>query len=466
MNELKVGFLTLIALSSIVVVSLQITADKRGLGSYIEYQTILTDATGVYENSSIKVAGIDAGIINSISLSGSQALVTFEVKEEIKVTQNTILKVKSIGFLGDKYIDLYLGDPNAERLPEGELIIAETGAGLEDLSKDASLVLKDVKEITGAIKDAIYDQEKKNRIESIIKDVQEFSKNAKQISQKVNRIIDRNEKKINDVIDNVNQISEQLAFETDRNAEGSLMHDLAGIKPIIDNVNHASEDIKMILADVRAGKGTVGKLLRDDEVVDQVNETLSGVNQLVNRINNYKTDVSIYSGVNDRFGARTDFNVDIIPGPERFFRLGVVLNDYGPEVFTDETKTATDASGNTTTTSERIVDEEAMKFNLQIGRRVGDFTLRAGLIETTGGVGLDYDFSSVNLKTFVEAFDYQEDVGPNVRVGGELKLWNVFYTKVMGEDVLSETGNNSFTVSAGVKFSDEDLAALLGIMAL
>ena len=65
MNELKVGLLTLMAIASVVVVSLKITSNKASFGDFIEYRTVLNDATGIYENSSIKVAGI-VGIICGI----------------------------------------------------------------------------------------------------------------------------------------------------------------------------------------------------------------------------------------------------------------------------------------------------------------------------------------------------------------------------------------------------------------
>ena len=63
MNELKVGLLSLLALGSLVLVSLQITSNKATFGEFVEYQTILNDATGIYEKSSIKVAGIVAGLM-------------------------------------------------------------------------------------------------------------------------------------------------------------------------------------------------------------------------------------------------------------------------------------------------------------------------------------------------------------------------------------------------------------------
>lgn len=465
MNELKVGFLTLIALGSLVVVSLKITGNKGGFGEYVEYKTILNDATGIYEKSSIKVAGIVAGRVKSINLSGSQALITFEVLKEIKISKVSILRVKTVGFLGDKYMDIYLGDPNQPRLKAGSLVANESGAGFEELGKDASEVLKDVKAIAKAVREGLYDENKNNIVKDIMKNIKDFSQNAKEIAVDLNDMVKGNKGNINDTLADLKKVAAQLAYETDRYQDGSLMNDMEDLKPILANVDRATSDLKDILADIKAGKGTVGKLLRDDEVVDQVNQTLSGVNRLVNRINNYRTNVSLYSGVNDRFGSRTDLNLDLIPSPERFFKFGIVINDYGPDVFRETTTTRSVDGGSDTVTEEREVDDSAFKFNLQIGRRIGNFSLRAGLIETTGGLGVDYLLPEYGFRVFSEVFDYQEDAGPNLRFGSEIKIWNVLYSQIMAEDVLSKTDDQSYTFSVGLRFTDDDLAALIGILA-
>ena len=458
MNELKVGFLTLLAIVSILGVSLKIAGDKTGFGKYVSYRTILDDATGINENATIKVAGITAGKILKIELAGSQALVIFEITEDIKVTQFSKLKIKSVGFLGDKYIDVHLGNPNAPRLEEGSMILAEGGGGFEEIGKDASDVLKDIKEISQRIKEAMVDENDKNMIKEIVSNVNETVRSLK-------NVIASNEEKLNRIVSNLDKVTAQLAYETDRYQDGSFMNDLDGLKPILANIDDISADLKTIVGDMKDGKGTVGKLLRDEEVIDQVNETLSGVNRLVGRINQYKTDIAIYTGANDKFGSRTDLSLDLIPGPERFFRFGVVLNDYGPYA-EEKSRTTTITNGVESTVEERKIDESQFKFNLQIGKRFNRFAFRGGLIETTGGVGFDYLMPDYGFTAGVEAFDYQEKFGPNVRAFTELKIWNVLHTRVMAEDMFSKSDGSSFTFSVGLKFSDEDLASFIGLLAM
>lgn len=464
MNELKVGLLTLAAIASLVVVSLKITANKSGFGEYIEYRTILNDASGIYENGSIKVAGIVAGRIKTIDLSGSQALIKFEVLKQIKLTRFSVLRIKTVGFLGDKYLDIFLGNPDAPRLKEGSMIAAEAGAGFEELGKDASEILKDVKEIAKAVRESLYDENKRNVVKDIVGSVKDFTKNAKDISESIKRLTEGNEKKINDTLDDIKRLSSQLAYETDRYADGSFMNDMDGIKPIIKNVNKAVADLKDIVADVKNGKGTVGKLLRDEEVIDQVNETLSGVNRLMNRVNNFKTDVSLFAGFNSNDASRTEFNLDLIPSPERIFRLGVVASDYGRNPY-EETRTTTTTGSTTTTENIREEDVTAYRFNLQIGRRLDNWVFRGGIIESSGGLGVDFIMPDSGFMATFETFDFDQDLGPFVRLATEFRLFNVMYARIQGEDLASKDNNQSYTVSAGLRFNDEDLAALLGVLA-
>lgn len=456
---MKVGLLTLAALVSIMVMSLKITSNKSGFGDYTPYKTILKDASGIFEKSPIKVAGINAGRITSIEIHGSDgALITFEMLDSIKLTEHSRLKIKSVGFLGDKYLDIILGDQSAPRLPPNSYVPSMSGEGFEELSKDAGEVLKEVREIAKTIKESLRDEQGKNMIKEIIANVHDVTNSLKRLST-------GNEEKIAQIVDEVKAISEQIAFETDRYQKDSVMGDLAKIGPILDKADAAVADLQIIMTDLKDGKGTVGKLLRDDAVVDQVSQTLSSVNRLVNRINNIEADIKLTTGANTRLGSDTRFNLDIYPAPERFFRIGIVTNQFGPQS-QSRTETYTSTNG-AAEVHERVreIDYSDFKFNFQIGRRIQRFGLRAGLIESTGGVGLDYYFPDWGIQTAAELFDYQKAAGPNLRLLTEIKIWNVLFTRIAGEDLISKDGSQSATFSLGLRFSDQDLAALIGIFA-
>lgn len=462
MNELKVGFLTLMAIASLAIVTLKITSNNATFGKFVEYRTILQDATGIYENSSIKVAGIVAGRIKKVELNGSQALIRFEVLEQIKVSQTSRLRIKSVGFLGDKFIDIHLGNPEDARLPAGSMIEAQNGAGFEQIGKDASEILKDVKVIAKVIRESLHTKENKSVLKEIFKDVAQFSKNANDISKSIKSMVGDNQSKINKTLANLEKISSQLQFETDRYQDGSFMNDLDRVGPILEKVDIAVADLKEIVKDVKSGKGTVGKLLRDDEVVDQVSQTLAGVNKIVNRVNRFKTNIEIYTGQNNIDGSKTEVSIDLMPSPERFFRFGITTGD-GVTLNKDTIETTTVDNGTPRVEEVNKKDKSAYRFSLQIGRNINDLTLRAGLIETKGGLGIDYHFNTLGLTTSLEAFDYRKDIGTNLKFSTQMRLWNVLFAKAAAEDLGRSPKNHVYTFSLGLKFSDEDISSLLGL---
>jgi len=124
-------------MASVVVMSLKITQNQSGFGKHVQYQTVLTDASGIFEKTPIKVAGINAGKKKKIQLTGNKALITFEILEDIKITPSAKLKIKSVGLLGDKFIDMDLGDQSGDRLPKDSILITEDGEGIDGIAKDA-----------------------------------------------------------------------------------------------------------------------------------------------------------------------------------------------------------------------------------------------------------------------------------------------------------------------------------------
>ncbi|PIR36193.1 MAG: hypothetical protein COV37_04300, partial [Bdellovibrio sp. CG11_big_fil_rev_8_21_14_0_20_39_38] len=171
MNELKVGLLALFTIATIVVMSLKITSNQSGFGDYITYRTVIRDASGIFPKTPIKVAGISAGRIKTIELANNNALITFEVLKKVEIPKDSKLRIKSVGFLGDKYLEIVIGK-DTEILESMGLVLAEEGAGIENLVKDVTEVMADVKVVIGSIKDTLVPKDREEPMKKILRDVE------------------------------------------------------------------------------------------------------------------------------------------------------------------------------------------------------------------------------------------------------------------------------------------------------
>lgn len=453
MNEFKVGLLAIATMVAIVIMSLKVTSNQSGFGQYVTYRTIVKDASGIFPKTPIKVAGINAGRIASIELQGNTALITFEILKQIQVTKNSKLRIKSVGFLGDKYIEIFIGDSH-EMLRKYDFIDSEEAAGLENLIKDTSEVLADVKLIVRSMKDSIAPEGEVSPIKKILADVTELVANTKEVTATLKRVTANNEEKINIMMDNLQAFSEDLAYQIDKNNSDSAMSD---IKQVLANTKNLTKDMETIVADLKKGKGTLGKMLVEDEIADQVKDTLASVQKIVGKADAIRTELSIFSGVNSKAGGDTEAALRIYPSPERFYHLGVSTSEIGPD---NEKTIVTNTDGVIVTQNRKENDKNTLRFNAQIGRRINDFDLRGGLIESSGGLGFDYRYQPIGTKFTMDVFDYKKNVGPNLRLAIETQIWNVLYGRATFNDAVRSS--RSGTISGGLRFNDEDLKGLLG----
>ncbi|MDD4975619.1 MAG: MlaD family protein [Bacteriovorax sp.] len=453
MNEFKVGLLAIATMIAVVVMSLKVTSNQSGFGQYVTYRTIVKDASGIFPKTPIKVAGINAGRIVTIELQGNTALITFEILKQIQVTKNSKLRIKSVGFLGDKYIEIFIGD-SREMLRKYDFIDSEEAAGLENLIKDTSEVLADVKLIVRSMKDSIAPEGEVSPLKKILTDVSELVANTKEVTASLKRVTTGNEEKINALMDNLQAFSEDLAYQVDKNNGDSAMSD---IKQVLANTKKLTSDMSSIVADLKLGKGTLGKMLVEDEIADQVKETLSSVQKIVGKADALRTELSIYSGVNSKSGGDTEASLRIYPSPERFYHLGIASAELGPDY---EKTISTNTNGVIVNQNYKENVKNTLRFNAQIGRRINNFDFRGGLIESTGGLGADYRFQAIGTKLSVDAFDYKKDSGPNLKLAIETQIWNVFYGRASFNDSIRST--RSATIAGGLRFNDEDLKGLIG----
>ncbi len=136
-----------------------------------------------------------------------------------------------------------------------------------------------------------------------------------------------------------------------------------------------------------------------------------------------------------------------------------MIDDPAGKKTSKTTKTTVD--GVTTVTEEEKTDHDALKFSAQIAKRYYDLTLRGGIMESTGGFGLDYSFLKDRLVFSFDAFDFDPDENPHLKFKAELFPIHHCYIAGGFDDFISNEGNETAFLGAGIRFSDEDIKGIL-----
>lgn len=104
-REVQVGLFVFLACAIIAAFSFRIT-DTPIFRHGKNYVVFLSDATGIFKNSKVKMAGIDIGVIRKIELEGNRAKLTLLIDKEYEIPKNSIVVPRPLGILGDKFIEI------------------------------------------------------------------------------------------------------------------------------------------------------------------------------------------------------------------------------------------------------------------------------------------------------------------------------------------------------------------------
>ncbi|PYN85468.1 MAG: outer membrane lipid asymmetry maintenance protein MlaD [Candidatus Rokuibacteriota bacterium] len=88
---------------------------------------------GLKAGSSVEIAGVEIGRVQSIGLANYQARVTLRLQPGIKLQEDSIASIKTKGLIGEKYIRISPGGSDKIIGPNGKIREVEAPVDFEEL---------------------------------------------------------------------------------------------------------------------------------------------------------------------------------------------------------------------------------------------------------------------------------------------------------------------------------------------
>jgi phospholipid/cholesterol/gamma-HCH transport system substrate-binding protein len=428
------------------------------------------DVAGLDDKSAVRIAGVRIGKVDGISLRpDGTAIVHLALDPGVELREGATAMVRSLGLLGDKYVELQPGAPGAPRIAQGALLEGGSSTGFDDITKMASDIGKDLKELSSALAGSMGGKQGEEKLNRIVD-------NVGRLAEVLRELVEQNRGNIDVTLTNLREFSGQMR-ETLARMDRILEENRANFKSTVSNADQISEKLKTtadnlnsITGKIDTGQGTIGKLLNDDETHKNLNDALSSVktgveslNETLARVNRIQLDLGFRAEYITRPGdGKYFFTLDAIPRDNKFYRLEIGTTPKGKRENIDETTTVTFPNGSQQTihtTGERYVDQ--LLFSLQLGYRLKDTILRAGLIESRGGAAIEQTFKADTFRLAGEVWDFSRtDYRGRVKLYGRWNASpNLYVTS--GVDELINPGLRSLFIGGGIRWKDEDLKALL-----
>ncbi len=323
-NEAKVGMFVVAIVVTFVVLLYQIgDLNLNRKGTY-EITMVFPTVEGLKKGSQLELAGVQVGTVKEIHLNGvNTATVTAAIDEDVRIPIDSTASIATKGVLGDRIIIIKPGTSSNTIEPGGNLARTSVPPSLDTLLEKLGQIAGNLTELTGSLNATLGDEEMMRGILTSIR----------RLSEDTAEMVASNKENVTTTIANMKDVSASLVVisqnftttsedirdiaGTIRSGNGtlgklvyddrlyaSLTESMESLQKLTSNIQEdntislllsdptlyynlveISENFKTVSDNLASGKGTLGRILNDDELYTNLNEAVRNVNQAAQGLN-------------------------------------------------------------------------------------------------------------------------------------------------------------------------------------
>jgi phospholipid/cholesterol/gamma-HCH transport system substrate-binding protein len=285
----------------------------KGRDLFVDYKTLYVEyenVEGLTVSAPVTINGLVVGKVSKISIDNNSA----KIKVEMQINSNFPIKKTSIAQIyapnpiGGKQIAVLPTKTGADAV-DGDSLVSSSKLGLTDELTKQMLPLKD--KITKLLDNAndmlenvnqVLDTKSKENLRKSLSDLSETIAQFKELSKGINSMLVQNNTKIKGTINNIEKASANFVKVSDTLAKINISQTAKSFEKTLVNVDK-------LLIDMQAGKGSMGKLIKDDALYNNFNKTSKELELLLQdlRLNPTRyVNVSLFGKKNKPYVSPTD----------------------------------------------------------------------------------------------------------------------------------------------------------------
>lgn len=282
-NEVKIGAAVLLTLVCFIWL-FSFLKGKDLFTNKAHYYVIYDKVAGLAESSPVEINGYKVGIVQTIRFINPEKgnlLVTLMIDKGFRLPENTVAEITTATLIAGMKIQFVMGNgpgiySSGDTIPGrlAESLITKLEAGLVPIKDKAESLIVNLDSAIGSlnqIMDPKFREDLRSGIASLSKTVKGIEKadlgaslsNIKQLTG----MLAENSEKISNTFTNLESLTDTLAA--------------ADLYASVSHLKNSLDKITALMDDLNNGKGTAGKLLTNDSVYVNLNNSLSSLNALL-----------------------------------------------------------------------------------------------------------------------------------------------------------------------------------------
>lgn len=267
-SDLKTGIFFLLGLGFAAYLGLVIGKNSSLFTGTTTIKVLSRDVQGLAENNFVSVSGKKIGTVSKLDFvtNNDSLYVVAELKLRNEfaglVTKDAKATIRSLGVLGDKYVDIMTG--KGTPVGNGDFIALDSEDGMAELTGGANQALAKINDLLDKLNNGkgvagrlVSDEKMGTELAATVSSLKNTSAELSTLSQKASKGNGLLPKLINDG---------ELAKNTEQT---------------VSRLNQAAEKTEALLAKLESDQGTFGQLHSNPALYNNLNETLTSLDSLL-----------------------------------------------------------------------------------------------------------------------------------------------------------------------------------------
>lgn len=286
-NELKVGVSIVVAVL-IFIFGIRFFSDIPLLTGSYELYTQVVDAKGVIPGNPVRTNGVKIGSVKSVEFNQATGIVDviFRINKTVVVPEGTVCAITGIDALTGVRIEMKLGPYGNPQLPPGGLVpsVPETDSFVNDFVARAPVIVDRVDSILVGLDNTI------GTVHTMVgepnSNINEMLGSLRGSASTLNRLLAEEHERVSAILSNVEAASGSLSQLSTSQADSIaqsvrlLNLSLESLTRSMNSLEGTTSQLDAILGKIDSGEGTLGKLINDPGLYNQLDSlatTMNGV---------------------------------------------------------------------------------------------------------------------------------------------------------------------------------------------
>jgi phospholipid/cholesterol/gamma-HCH transport system substrate-binding protein len=326
-SKLKAGIVITLALLILFLTVFFAGGIGKIISPKVEIKAQIQNVKGLRKGAPVWISGIEVGSVKDMNLHPEYGtIVTLSIdKNALKyLSKDAEASILTMGLLGDKYVELSNGSPEAGPLKPGNMIrgtaqielqdVVETSAAsiekvsdflnklenlvtriekgegtiakfltdpsiynnLQETTKSLSVILKDLQSGHGTLKMLLEDPSLYNKLVSTTSALEELSKKINESSGTMKKLIE-DPSLYNRMLATASSMDE---FSRKLNEGQGTLRRLAEEPDLYENLNKVSKQLSSLLEKIQTEQGVAGDLITDKKLANDLKDTIEELKEL------------------------------------------------------------------------------------------------------------------------------------------------------------------------------------------